>query len=219
MEKIIFSCLVLIFTNTFAQGTVGTPTTEGFLEKVFINGLGTSYKYEEISGSAYINKNFQTSIIAKDYAPIEARYNTYADQIEFQQNNNIYILPKEDKFSRIKFSKSNEILVLLTINEKLGYFFELYKADSRSLLKKVSTKVNVPEKSKNSYASDDTSPSFVTTNTYFIGIGENFFEVPNKRKRIYDLFPEKKKELESKVKLNNIDINSDAGLIKLLTFL
>lgn len=219
MKKIIILSTVVFFANISAQGNVGTPTTEGFLEKVFINGLGGSFKYEEISGSAYIDKNFQTATTSKDYAPIEARYNTYADQIEFQQNNQIYILPKEDKFSRIKFSKSNENLVLLTINGKPGYFFELYAGESKSLLKKVSTKVNIPEKSKNSYASDDTTPSFVTTNVYFIGVGEKFFEVPNKRKKIYDLFPEKKKELESKVKLNNIDINTDQGLIKLVTFL
>ncbi|MFC7346684.1 hypothetical protein ACFQO9_08160 [Chryseobacterium zhengzhouense] len=219
MKKIIILSAVVFFTNISAQGSVGTPTTEGFLEKIFINGLGGSFKYEEINGSAYINKNFQTANTTKDYAPIEARYNTYADQVEFQQNNQIYILPKEDRFSRIKFSNSNESLVLLTINGKPGYFFELYAGESKSLLKKVSSKVSIPEKSKNSYASDDTTPSFITTYTYFFKIGDKFFELPNKRKKIYDIFPEKKKELEDKIKVNKIDINTDQGLIKLLNLL
>lgn len=219
MIRIIFLSLLLVFMKLPAQGTVGMPTTQGFLEKLFIDGLGTSVKYSDINGSAYTNKNFKPANAAKNYATMDARYNSYADQIEFQQNKQIFVLPKDNKFSRIEFLDSNEVLVLLNLNGKEGYAFELFSGNNKALLRKVITKLNVPEKSKNSYASDDTTPSFVTTSHYYIGLGDKFIEVPSRRKRIFDQFPEQKKELEAKVKTNNIDINTDKGLIDFVKLL
>jgi len=220
MKKVILLCLLMItFTNILAQGTVNMPTTQGFLEKIFIDGLGTSFKYNDIRGSAYFDESFQTASPAKDYASVQARYNSYIDQIEFLQNNQIYVLPREDKFSRIVFAKSGDQLVLLNFEEKQGYFFELYASNNKLLLKKVSTKLNIPEKSKNSYASNDEVPSFVTSNTYYIGIEEKFFELPSRRKKLYNLFPGKEKELEAQVKAKKIDINTEKGLIEIISLL
>ncbi|WP_156173256.1 hypothetical protein [Chryseobacterium gallinarum] len=218
MKKIIILLLLTIMSNIYGQGSVSMPTQEGFLEKIFIEGLNESFKYSDINGSAYIDDTFRQAKVSQDYVAIEARYNTYKDEIEFKQNNQIYVLPKNSSFSRIEFLGTKEILVLLGLNGKEGYFFELYSKNNKALLKKVTTTLTIPEKNKSTYA-DDSPPSFKTAINYYIGVGDHFMEIPSKRKKIYDLFPSQKADLESKVKAKNIDINTDKGLIEFVGLL
>ncbi|MET3034959.1 hypothetical protein ABXT08_02540 [Chryseobacterium sp. NRRL B-14859] len=218
MKKIIILSLLAIMSNVYGQGSVSMPTQEGFLEKIFIEGLNESFKYSDINGSAYIDDSFKQAKVSQDYTPIEARYNTYKDEIEFKQNNQIYVLPKDKSFSRIEFLGSKETLVLLGLNGKEGYFFELYSKNNKALLKRVTTTLTIPEKNKSTYA-DDSPPTFKTAVSYYIGVGDKFMEVPGKRKKIYDLFPSQKTELEAKVKAKNIDVNTDKGLIEFVGLL
>ncbi len=218
MKKIFFLLLLICITDIYGQGSVSMPTQEAFLEKIFIDGLNESFKYSEIDGSAYIDDSFQDTKVSENYGIIEARYNTYKDEIEFKKDNLIYVLPKEEKFSKIDFLKSKETLVLIKLNGKESYLFELYYNGNKSLLKKVKTILNIPNNTKNTY-SDNSAPSFKTTTILYVGINNEFLEVPSKRKKIYDLFPNKRKELETKVKDNNIDLYTDKGLIEFIKLL
>lgn len=202
-----------------AQGSVSMPTSEAFLERIFIDGIKESMSYSDISGSAYIDDKFQKTEISGGYESIEARYNSYKDQVEFKKNDKIYVLDKSDVITRLKFTKSAQNLVLLKLNDAYGYYFELFSSGDKVLLKKYKTTLDIPVKSKNSYSSDDGLPSFVTKAIYYIGINGKFYQIDDKRKKIYGLFPDRKTELESKVKTKKIDINDDSGLIEFVELL
>ncbi len=220
MKRIIFLLVTSLFGQfLMAQGSVSMPTSEAFLERIFIDGIKESLNYSEISGSAYADEKFQKTEISGGFKNIQARYNSYKDQVEFKKDNQIFVLDKSDAITRIGFTKSGQNLVLLKLNDVYGYYFELYAKGNKVLLKKIATTIDIPVKSKNSYSSDEGSPSFVTKITYYIGIEGKFYPVPDKRKKIYDVFPDRKAELEAKVKSNQIDVNDEAGLVEFVEIL
>ncbi len=212
MKKVIILSLLAIISNVYGQGTATMPTQEGFLEKIFIEGLNQPLKYSDINGSAYIDDDFKQAKISQNYPIIEARYNTYKDEIEFKQNNLIYVLSKNEPFSKMEFLDSKETLVLLSLNGKEGYFYELYSNNNKVLLKKVITILNIPDNNKSSYR-ESSAPAFTKEVSYYIGVNEKFIKVPNNRKKIFDLFPDKKIELKTAIDKKNINLNSDKGLI------
>lgn len=218
--KKIFSLLITayFFGSISAQGSVSMPTTEAFFEKIFIDGINQPMNYSDINGSAYVNADFKKAKVSDNYESILARYNSYKDQVEFKKDNQIFVLDKSNLFSRISFS-NNENLVLLNLNGTQGYFYELYSDDKKVLLKKIKTILNIPAKSKNSYTTDDSSPSFVTTTDYYLGMEGKFYQIPNKTKKIYELFPERKKDLEILVKSKKLNLNEEYGLIEFIKLL
>lgn len=220
MKKIQLAILSIgLFSITSAQGTLNMPTYDSFFERIYIDGMKESLSYSDIHGSAYANSDFLKAKIGDGYENIVARYNSYMDQVEFKKDNQIYVLEKSDKFPRITFMNTDEVLILLNINGKSEYFYELYSDDNKQLFKKVKTILNKPEKSKNSYASEDTSLGFETSNVYYLGYEGKYYKVPEKLKKAVDIFPSRKSELESKLKANKISLSDEKGLISFVKLL
>lgn len=190
------------------------PTTEAFFEKIFIDGINQPMNYSDVHGSAYVDSDFKKAKVAENYETVLARYNTYKDQVEFKKDNQIFVLDKSNQFSRITFTNSNENLVLLNFSNTQGYFFELFSDEKKVLLKKIKTTLDIPAKNKNSYASEDTAPSFVTKTEYYIGMNGEFYNIPSRAKKILELFPEQKKELEANIKKQKIDLSEESGLVE-----
>lgn len=211
--------MLICCINISAQGSVTMPTTEAFFERIYIDGMKESLNYSDIEGSAYVDSEFHKALLNDNHEDIMARYNSYKDQVEFKKNDKIYVLEKNKNLSQIKFLNNNNVLVFLDLNGKEGYFYELYNSNGKVLLKKISTSLHMPEKNKNSYSSSDVSPEFITQINYFIKFNNTFYQIPLKRKKIYDLFPSRKDELISKCKTLNINLDNEQSLIKLMELL
>ncbi|WP_343643353.1 hypothetical protein [Chryseobacterium sp.] len=223
MKKITLIALLGISSFLFSQAnTIGLNSAGGTREvffKIKSEGAGRALNYDEIIGSPYLNKNFSIAKVANDYENAPVRYNTFTEEIEFQKNGTTLALPKEEKFSRIEiFSPKTTLVRLDTQDDLSGYFFELVNGKT-GLYKKIKTKFIDAVPAANSYASDRPASFKTLDPVYYIKTESGYIKKPKKIKDITEAFPAKKDEIENFVKSNNIKINKEEDLIKLVKFL
>lgn len=223
MKKITLIALLGISSFLFSQAnTIGLNSAGGTREvffKIKSEGAGRALNYDEIIGSPYLNKNFSIAKVANDYENAPVRYNTFTEEIEFQKNGTTLALPKEEKFSRIEiFSPKTTLVRLDTQDDLSGYFFELVNGKT-GLYKKIKTKFIDAVPAANSYASDRPASFKTLDPVYYIKTESGYIKKPKKVKDITEAFPAKKEEIENFTKSNNIKINKEEDLIKLVKFL
>ncbi|WP_114820009.1 hypothetical protein [Chryseobacterium sp. KLBC 52] len=223
MKKITLITLLGMSSFLFSQANTIGLTSGGGTREVFFKikseGAGRALNYDEIIGSPYLSKSFNIAQVANDYEKAPVRYNTFNDEIEFQKNGTTLALPKEEKFSRIEIFSPKMTLVRLDTQDDLsGYFFELVK-DKTGLYKKIKTKFIDAVPAANSYATDRPASFKTLDPVYYIKTESGYIKKPKKIKDIAEAFPAKKDEIEKFAKSNNIKINKEEDLIKLVKFL
>ncbi|RQO38943.1 hypothetical protein DBR39_08075 [Chryseobacterium sp. KBW03] len=225
MRKIIISILLVSFIPLSAQ-QMTTLSYDGsrllnhtFYQNGDSNSKGISY--DDIQGSPYYDKAFSPAkfIVADRAETAVARYNTYFDEVEFKKDEETYSLVPDSPFTRIEFTRTKETLVKLDTGDDLkGYFFELVNGKN-TLYKKVKTEFKNAFTARNSYETDRPASFNATDPVYYIKTESGYIKKPKKIKEIADAFPAKKDDIEKFAKSNNIKINKEADLIKLVKFL
>ncbi|BFO66154.1 hypothetical protein NK356_04030 [Chryseobacterium sp. S0630] len=225
MRKIIINILFISAIPLSAQ-QMNTLSYDGsrllnhtFYQNGDSNSKGISY--DDIQGSPYYEKAFSPAkfIAGNREESAVARYNTYFDEVEFKKDEETYSLVPDSPFTRIEFTRTKEILVKIDTGDDLkGYFFEL-AGGKNALLKKVKTEFKNAVSAKNSYEIDRPASFNAKDPIYYIKTESGFIKNPKKIKEIAEAFPSKKDEIEKFVKSNNIKINKEADLIKLVKFL
>ncbi|MPS63271.1 MAG: hypothetical protein DI622_01345 [Chryseobacterium sp.] len=224
MKKIFFCILFTASCYTFAQDAGLVLSRGDFADgSTFSNRIrsktGKDLTYEDVTGSPYSNVNFLSAKIADNYEKTPVRYNSYTDQIEFQRDNKVMILPEETQFSRIEIISPKQTLVLLDTKDDLsGYFFEIVKG-KYSLYKKQETKFIDAEPASNSYTSEKPAYFKQSDPVYYISINDAYIKSPKNQKEILAQFPDKKEALNSFFKENKIKFNKEEDLKKLVNFL
>lgn len=185
------------------------------------SSTGKSLKYDEISGSPYLDKTFRKAKIAENYQNVLVRYNSYRDDIEFKNENTdeIMLIPKDDKFKVIEILSPKQKLVLLTLNdEPSGYFYEIVYGTT-SLYKK--TKVNFidAKPASTSYGSDQPASFSKPLTSYYIVNGNKSIKNPKNQKDLIQQMPDKKEVLTSFFKENKIKFDKEEDMKKLVIFL
>jgi len=224
MKKII-SLILLITINFYYSQSVH----EGINYQLSTTGTRGEYlKYSEIQGSPYLNKDFAIAKAACCKEVLPMRYDMYADQIEYQKGGMVYILSKQEPYTKIIFKDSNTTLALENVDKKnsdLKYFVILIDGEN-SLLKKVSC---VIEKSSDTtplnrnpvgYSAKDSKNAVfkMITPVYYLKTANGINEVKDKG-NVLDIFPDKVNELNAFFKSNKIKFNKEESLIKLVTFI
>lgn len=223
MKKII-SLILLITINFYYSQSVH----EGINYQLSTTGTRGEYlKYSEIQGSPYLNKDFAIAKAACCKEVLPMRYDTYADQIEYQKGGMVYILSKQEPYTKIIFKDSNTTLVLENVDKSSEAKYFILLADGKSsLLKKV---VSVIEKNSTTTplnrnpaaysAKDGSKASFKMINpVYYVKMASGISEIKDKGD-VLALYPDKANELNSFFKSNKIKFNREESLIKLLDFI
>lgn len=224
MKKIIFSILLISFSYAFAQNGMVLSRmdfSEGttFSNKINSEKAGRSLTYDEVVGSPYASVNFSLAKIAENYEKMPVRYNSYADQIEFQKDGSVMILPKDSKFSRIEITSPKQTLVNLDTNDELsGYFYEVVNGKV-ALYKKVKTKFIDAVPASNTYSSDKPALFKVSDPIFYIKTDNGFIKKPRNQKEIIAQFPDKKDALATFFKENKVKFDKEEDLKKLVVFL
>ncbi|UFH30898.1 hypothetical protein LNP04_13025 [Chryseobacterium sp. C-71] len=223
MKKIFLIIVGSFCTSAFAQNTMILSRNDLLAGTVFDNRItgasGKTLKYDEISGSAYQDKSFKNAKIAENYEITAIRYNSYKDEVEFRNDTDIMILPKENKFSRLEISSPKQVLVLISLdNEPNGYYYELVNGKS-SLYKKVKTNFIDVKPASTPYGSDQPASFSTPITTYYLVLNGKVIKKPKNQKQIIDLLPDKKEVLNSFFKENKIKLDKEEDLKKLVTFL
>ncbi|MBO9691998.1 hypothetical protein [Chryseobacterium sp.] len=219
MKKIIFLLFVSAYSASFGQLQNTAAPTDVFMHYRVNSKNGKQLSYDDIKGSPYNIKEFRSAKISENYETIMARYNSYTDEVEFQKNDKIYVLPKNDVFSNIIFTNTKDKLVYLTDKSDLsGYFFEIVSGKN-TLLKKIKTVFIDVIPAESSYSEDKPAKFQTESPIYYIKTENGIIKSPGSKNNIIDNFPGKKEALDVFFKSNKIKFNKEEDLIKLVNFL
>lgn len=223
MKKVFLLIIAISSNYIFSQNVIlsrydllGGAT---FDNHVISGTSGKTLKYDEISGSPYIDKTFREAKIANDYQNALVRYNTFKDEIEFKNKEEILILPKDEKFKKVEIISPKQVLTLLNLEgEPSGYYFEL-ASGKYSLYKKIKTNFIDAKPASTPYGSDQPASFSTSTPIYYIVSNDKVIKKPKTQKQITETFVEKKEVLNSFFKENKIKFDKEEDLKKLVTFL
>lgn len=223
MKKSLIAALVLtgiIFTQSQQLSTVGEIARTAQFSKVIdeINNGKQKIKYSDIQGIPYYTATFEDARVGDTSGKIPIRYNTFLDTIELLEQRNVYELPREESYPKFTFDNGLKLVFVNTFDQYAGYFFELASGKTR-LLKKVITKFYDPVPAPNSLIPGTPARFETEKPIYFIRTADNMIRVPKNDKDLIKSFPDKADELKNFIKKNNIKMNQEPDLIKLVNFL
>jgi hypothetical protein len=181
-------------------------------------------EFESIKNEAYANPNFiQGKIFQEDQLikdDVLMRYNAFADEIEIKKS------PTSDSYSglvkdpAIFVKMFKDIYVFVPYegsNEKGGYFNVLSDGKTYDLYKKTKSTFREPKKAETSYEKD-LPPSFVKTTTYYLVQNGTFYEMPSSSSKLLKMMDSKKNEVKTYIKQNNINLDKEADMIKVVSY-
>ncbi|MBW8358412.1 MAG: hypothetical protein K0M63_01265 [Weeksellaceae bacterium] len=169
----------------------------------------------DVQGSPYHESKFIPARLEGTQEFISARYNVYHDNLEFNKDGKIMVVPKSDTYKSFRFTLSNEKIEL--IND--GYYFHIYEGKKHQAYKKEKLKFQKFQKATSGYV-DDTPAKFLNLpDTYFLLINNQLVEIPKNQKTFANLFPDKKDEIIKFMKDNKTKLNSENDIKKVLKFI
>jgi hypothetical protein len=177
-------------------------------------------KYDEISGSAFLQKDFTEANTVCCNQSYPMRYDIYADEIQYKKDNIVYTLLKNEPYSKIVFEKPNTVIVLANINNVMGYYVQLLEGRN-SLLKKISKKLEyINDTKKTGFGLKDKTSFFKDNDPIFYIKTENStYHVIRNKKDLLQVCPKKSIEIEDFIKTNKIKFNKDESLINAVKFI
>jgi len=192
-------------------------------QKALAFGLAEA-EFAAIKDQAYLNTNFLVGNIYQDEnllkSNVPMRYNAYADEIEIKNHisEENYGALMKDPSIYAKISK--DIYVFIPYdgsNEKGGYFNVLNDGKTYDLYKKTTSLFREPQKAKTSYGRD-TPPSFTKNVKYYLVEDGSFLEMPSRKSKVIKMMDKKKTEIKAYIKDNDINMNKEADMIKLVSY-
>ncbi|WP_209389508.1 hypothetical protein [Chryseobacterium sp. RR2-3-20] len=225
MKIIVLSILLISSNICFAQNGM-ILSNRDFAEGSTFSGLvssknsGRSLNYDEVVGSPYSNTNFSLAKISDNYEKIPVRYNSYKDQVEFEKDGKIMVLPKDSKFARIEITSPKQTLVLLkTADNQDEYFFEIVNGKYASLYKKIQTKFTDVIPASNTYSSDKPATFRAQDPVYYLKNSDGSVKKVKNSKEIIEQFPAKKEQLNIFFKENKIKFQNEEDVKKIAKIL
>ncbi|MEZ4858864.1 MAG: hypothetical protein R2781_08650 [Flavobacteriaceae bacterium] len=226
MQKLVTT--LLFFTICFtvvAQKETEEQTDDKYLTNVSITINPQAINY---TGSAYENDNFvlgnvykKGKIIANNVA---LRYNGLRDEFEVKENlstpNTAAKVMMRNPDIYVKMT--NKVFVYAAPKEgviKPGYFLVLFEGESADLYKKVA-KEFVEGMAATTSLTRAVPNSYKEKESYYLvnRKSNTFQEFPSSRNAKFTVFKDKKKEIKTYSKEENLNINRESSLIKLVEY-
>lgn len=217
MKHIFISALFLFASNLYSQS--GTNPSITF--ELLTNKEGTGKVKAE--GSPYYNDKFLHSEIAGIEAASRSRYNAEADQIEIEYKDEIFALPKEERYNSVKIVNALYKLHKYTNTngeDTFGYLVELSSKNNVTLLRRDKIKLQKEKQATTGY-SGYTPPKYIKANSdYYLQLkNSNIVEFPSSKKKLIELFKDKKSEIETFLKANDLSFKNENDMISITEFI
>jgi len=234
LNKIIFvSVLTLIFGSfTLVSQNLGTQRklnqfTE-YLDRFNENDIYNKDDPSTYKGSPFANPSYLLGNVYQDdkliSKGIALRYNVYSEEIEVKESiledyKNAKALTKS---TDIHVSIATDEFVYLPMSESLatsGYFQVLHQGNFIVLYKKLQKKFYLPKKAATSLTKD-VPATFIDREVYYLATKEErFYELPNSKSKKLKIFEKNKEIVKDYLKENDLDINKENDLIKLIVYI
>lgn len=188
------------------------------------NAFGLSdAEFDAIKDQAYDNSTFLAGSIFKDdqlaKKNIMLRYNANADEIEIKNSTEKADYSALNKEPGLYAKIANETYVFVPYqgsNEKGGYFNVVTTGKTYDLYKKT-TSVFKPKSFAQTSYDVDRPASFSKSITYFlVDKGGTFYELPTNKNKILKVMGDKESEVKSFMKKNNLDVDKQSDLAKII---
>lgn len=217
MKKTITLLFILIFSLIYSQEN----STDESRSKGVVYGSMSARPSLEIKGSPYYNENFLRCKIGNSFDR-QAKYNAATDELEYMQDGAIYTMYRKKEYNPVDFIDTKEKLLLqeyiLNSKKTEGYLFVIYQSDFTSLFYKKSKKFMPEIKATNLYEKD-IPPKYVNIDDVFF-IQKNqgdIVELPLNKKKLSEMFPEKKDLINENFKSKNLDLSKPLELQKFIS--
>ena len=225
MKIIVTAISVLCISITFAQNAVETPVTDDYITN---KSITLPKKVLQVAGSPYANKTFQQGNVYKKgklvAANVALRYNVTRDEIEVKgaivtSNSEARVL-KADPDIYVRVLNDVYVYVSQSGTEGVkGYFNVVYEGEQFHLYKKMKKQFIEGKKAVNS-VSRDIPPTYKDRENLFLVNTTNntFIELAGSRNKKLKAFPSHNKELKKFIKEENLNINKEYSLKKLVAY-
>lgn len=211
-----------VFILILSSGIFYSQNTETSFQMTTSKTDGEFLKYSEITGTPYLNKEFAPGKAACCNETMPMRYDLYADQIEYSKEGKIYILLKQEPYSRILFKDSGTTLILADADQNGTpvYLVLLNEGKEVSLLKKLSAKIETSQSNGNGLSGrrSETSSFALNAPSYYLKVNNAYHPIKS-TKDVSDLFPGKEDAIKAYLKANKVKFNKEESLIKFVGFL
>lgn len=221
MKKII---LFVIITSSL-QFSAQTPSMDNLeLTSANIVLIGSSIKpSKDIEGSVYVYPDFTTGRVKGSSILHKIRYNAFDDVLQIIKDGSYYDLKKTYNFP-IEFVDTNQTIIYSTYFKEGvrydGYLFEVANNEHFTIYRKTKI-IFIPEKVGRTSYDTSTPPEYKkVADVYFIQQDNGEIKaIPEIKKELINLFPEKKELINQNFKGRKIDFTNISELNKLLFIL
>lgn len=223
MKNFLTAVSLLFIFSTVAQNAAENPTTDDYLTNIHIR-LVDKLKY---AGSPYAEDEFQSGNIYKNGKLVATnaaiRYNVIRDEMEVKPT-----ISTAD--AQAKVLKRDEDIYLRALNDVYvymkptteevvsGYFKVLFEGEKFHLYKKFTKDFIEGKKAINSVARDVPPTYKSDEELYLVPVNGIPIELSGSRNRKLKAFPSHNKVLKKYTKENDLNINKEYSLEKLVAF-
>lgn len=209
-------------TVTIAQTAVGRNVADHLLIREAKKNLGTEEADERVEGSPYLTDTFSEGKIffnkGNPSIAVPIRYNIYEDWLEYQQNNQTYIIDPSERIKKVV--TGNHTLVVEKYQHKgkpkLGYFTLLDSGKIILLSKKVIS-YKAPQEAKALQEPTPAKYSRPADQYYYKVENDEVRKVENLKEMIASL-PANNAELTEFAKKEKISPRKEEELLKLVRY-
>ena len=221
MKKLFLGICIISSAYSLAQTTYEN-FIEGYRFNKFLSQVtdgGKKINYDDVQGSAYLNKKFQQGIISGIKSEALLRYSTLLDNFEIRVNDDVYEIPRNSTFSEVRLLGDAQRFILLDTGDDNKGYFQVLNSGNTKVLKKYRT-IYRPERPTQNPVLPNVPATFEDQKpVYYIKFKDNTILVPKNFKDFSSLFSDKKTELEAFMKENKIKSLKEPDLIKIASFL
>jgi hypothetical protein len=213
--------LLLLIILIFISYTVKAQEIDNFLDAYYFNKIRNSERikeYKDIQGSPYLNENFVSGelyFIDTSAFRLPLRYNIYNDEMEYQLNDNNFVVDNPQMLNKIVINKS--VFVYLPFIEKGGYFELLVSGKSFLVQKRIVT--FKPAEGPKPIEGADIPAKFIKEKDKFYIVLNNTETIRiDKLKTLVGALNDKKAIIESFLKSERIKNTKKENLIKIMEY-
>lgn len=196
------------------------------LDKMEMLSVRASRDKKFADGSPYVNAAFLPAKVNDIIGNAPMRYNGYNDSFEFiSTKKDTLVLDKKEEFNNITFLSPSRNYQLVDYfdakgNKIYGYLIKVREKNDFILYKRQRVHFTEAKQASSSYDTDKPAKFSPMKDTYFLkNQADGIIELPTNKKGIVKLLAAKKPDLEAFIKQNNIDVDEEQDLIKLIDFL
>lgn len=213
--------LVLTTSPSLAQATTGKNIDDHLLIKDAEKNLGLEDEIEVI-GTPYLDETFAAGEVVFDQGMRKAvplRYNIYKDWIEFQQNNQTYILDPDVRIKEVTFGDNTFVVEPYPGKGKtrLGYF-KLLDSGRVTLLSKQAVLYKEYQQAQ-ALQSSSSPPKYTrSSDQFFFKVGSGEPEKVDNIKNMIAKFPDKQSLLTDYAKKEKLSARKEEDLRRLFAY-